>query len=210
MDEFQTEDEQVKQMKQWWAQNGKSVVTLITVGLLAFGGARYWMNTKAANAEQASALFEGVVSGLETEDYATVLDKGGAVLSQYSGTAYGAMVAFAMAKAKHDQGDMASTQTYLQWVIDNGGDDAVKQLARLRLGRLLWAQEKFDEALAAISVGVPGGFAAQIEELRGDIYLAQGNADKAKQAFNLALNAPDYAGDRATLQMKLDELGSAQ
>lgn len=210
MAELQTEDEQLRELRDWWTQNGKKVTTLAIVGLLAFSGGRFWLNQQATKAEEASMLYEGVMAALEAEDYAGVMDKGGVLLSQYSGTPYGDMVALSMAKVKHDQGDMTSAQTYLQWVLDNGKDEAIKEVARLRLGRLLWAQDKNDEALAMIATGDPGTFSPLIEELRGDIYVAKGQAEQARQAYKLALNSPEYMGDRGTLQMKLDDLGGAK
>lgn len=210
MAELQTEDEQLRELREWWDKNGKKVTTLVIVGLLAFGGARYWQNTQLKKSEEASLLYESVMAALEAEDYAAVMDKGGILLSQYRNTPYGDLVAMAMAKVKHDQGDVSSAQTYLQWVLDNGKDEAIKEVARLRLGRLLWSQDKHDEALALIATGASGSFSPMIEELRGDIYAAKGQTEQARQAYNLALNSQEYAGDRATLQMKLDDLGGAK
>lgn len=204
---YQTEDEQIREIREWWAKNGNNLMILVIVGLLAFVGARYWMGMQATQSEEASLVFENVMSALEAEDYAGVMDKGGVVLNQYRDTPYADMAAMAMAKAKHDQGDALSAQTYLQWVLDNGKDAATKEVARLRLARLLWSQDKFDEALALISSGDPGSFSPLVEELRGDIYAAKGQPEQARQAYKLALNSPEYMGDRTTLQMKLDDLG---
>ena len=48
-------------------------------------------------------------------------------------------------------------------------------------------------------------FAATASELKGDVYLAQGNADKARTEYQAAADKGGLEGN-ALLKMKLDDL----
>jgi predicted negative regulator of RcsB-dependent stress response len=61
--------------------------------------------------------------------------------------------------------------------------------------------------LTVISSAEPGALAADFHELRGDIYLSQGQRDEALAAFESAL---DTGNPSPVLQLKLDELQSGR
>jgi predicted negative regulator of RcsB-dependent stress response len=83
-------------------------------------------------------------------------------------------------------------------------------LAKLRLGKVLLAQGKIDAALTEIQ-GVEGGaLQGAFDELRGDILLARGDRDKARDAYTNALAAYGEVPDKAELvQLKLDDLAES-
>ncbi len=207
MEGYTTEQEQVEALKRWWQKNGKSVLFGIVVGLLALAGGRYWMESQSAKQEQASVLFESVMSALEEEDFQGVLERGGTVLSQYSDTPYASLVAFALARVKHEDGDLDAAQTYLRWVLTNSDDPSVTHVARLRLATILWSQDQSEVALELLDGVDPGSFVARYEELRGDILVSIGKHNEARQAYTVAMSAPGPGGDRNILQMKIDDLG---
>ena len=97
---------------------------------------------------------------------------------------------------------------YLQWVVDHTGSPELKQVATLRLARLLLQTGKTDEALALLSDTVAHGFEAVYQETRGDILVAKGDRPAARIAYTRALaNSTGTSGNRQLLQMKLDDLG---
>ncbi|MBR2252754.1 MAG: tetratricopeptide repeat protein, partial [Neisseriaceae bacterium] len=64
-------------------------------------------------------------------------------------------------------------------------------------------QEKFDDALRVLNEKLEPEFAGRIAELKGDIYLAQGKANEAKQAFTTALQQlPQDDPSRELVEMK--------
>ena len=77
------------------------------------------------------------------------------------------------------------------------------QLAQLRLGRVLLASDQTERALTLISGVSEGSLQAEFEELRGDIYLAQGQRDEALRAYQ---TAADLGSANPVLQMKISEL----
>ena len=83
-------------------------------------------------------------------------------------------------------------------------DETLVQLARLRLGRVLLANDEPERALTVIGgVDAASALSAEFDELRGDIYMAQGQQEQALAAYEAALAA---ATGNPILQMKLTEL----
>jgi predicted negative regulator of RcsB-dependent stress response len=203
---YTSEDEQLEQLKNWWKKNGTSVIAGLVVGLLAVAGVRYWLDYQSKQSESASVLYEQVLLGLENQAHETVMERGGQIISSYSNTPYANLASLAMAKVKQEEGDRAAARNYLQWVLDNSKDPAIAHVARLRIGHLLYAQGNHDEALQLISAVDPGGFAGAYAALRGDLYAAKGQADQAREQYQLAI-AGAAGGDTRYLQMKLDSLG---
>jgi len=93
-------------------------------------------------------------------------------------------------------------------VRNHAEQENIRQLARLRLARVLREQGETAQALDVLAGPFPEAFEAAVEELRGDLYLAQGERDQAREAYRKALAAPAGGGDRDLLQMKFNELRS--
>ena len=115
-----------------------------------------------------------------------------------------------MARIKADEGDLATAKLHLRYALDNAKQDEIKHVARLRLARVLHDEGKQDEALTLLNGVAPGTFEESYQELKGDIYVAKGDIEKARTAYTLALAAMS-ANERGRnfLQMKLDDLGKA-
>lgn len=207
MDAHRTEDEQIESIKKWWKENGNTLLFSAAIVLFAVGGWRYWQGQQQAAAVQASTLFDNAVQGLASDNQQLVSDSAGQVVSEFSKTGYAPLSALTLAKAKHEAGDYAAAQTYLQWALDNTKDESLKHVARVRLAAALWEQDKADEALRMLEGVDQGKFVASYEDLRGDILGSQGKFDQAIQAYQLALGDETFA-DRENVQLKIDALKS--
>ena len=73
----------------------------------------------------------------------------------------------------------------------------------MRLAEVLLASGDTGSALTLISSADQGSLRAEFEQLRGDIYMAQGQRDQALAAYEAAMLAGD---DSPVLQMKVTEL----
>jgi predicted negative regulator of RcsB-dependent stress response len=94
-------------------------------------------------------------------------------------------------------------------VVDNSKRVELRQLARLRLASLASDRGDFAAALKLLTEGAPGTLVAAFEEARGDVKLAQGDTDAAREAYRAALAAPRISPSaKSRVQMKLDDLGS--
>ena len=57
MSTYQTEEEQVEAIKQWWKDNGKSVIGGLVLGLAVVGGLKGWQQYTKVSAENAAAYY---------------------------------------------------------------------------------------------------------------------------------------------------------
>jgi len=91
-------------------------------------------------------------------------------------------------------------------LIKHTGNEEFKHIARLRLLQVLLALGQYEQGLQIIAEIDPAkteGFSASYDELQGDLYVAMGRQDEARNAYQSALR-----NDQANplLQFKLDDL----
>ena len=89
-------------------------------------------------------------------------------------------------------------QKALQWAVDNS-NDALQSVASLRLARLYFSQDKYDEALSLIDTK-DDALQSLNAELRGDILLAKNDIDGARAAYQEAM---DSVGETASFRRQL-------
>jgi len=211
METYQTEEEQIQAIKDWWKENGRSVVAGLVIGIMAIVGYRYWGTHVQQQSEQASVLYANVMDAVATKNSDMAFTTGKEVIEKYASTPYAPLTALLLGRVAVDKNDFASAEAQLQWVIDNASDEGIQQLARIRLSRVLFAQNKTDEALAVIANESVSGFETLLYELRGDIYLHQAKKAEAVDEYRKAL--ADFSINpqrRQTIQMKLDNLAESK
>ena len=213
MEVYTTEEEQIAAIKKWWKENWLSLFggVLIGVGIL-FGG-KYWINSKNFHTESASVEYEAMIQSLARNQLEESANRAATLLGQYADTPYAGLAALTMAKIKTDKDDLVTAKSHLRWAIDNVKQPEVKTEAQIRLSRILLAEGNLDEALQQISNIQLSPYKAEIEELKGDIYVAKGDAASARTAYTIALAELDQSTSSAAprvrnfVQIKLDDLG---
>jgi predicted negative regulator of RcsB-dependent stress response len=209
MNDYVTDDEQVEKIKQWWKENGSSVIAGLVIGVGGLFGWRYWVDYRDSQAAQASEHFERMVRAIEQGQDDQAMEEARAILDQYGSTAYAAMARLSLARAHVDQGQYDQAADALQALLDERPDLAIEMLARKRLAAVRLQQQRYDDALNVLNVEFPQPYAAGFEELRGDVLAAQGDAAAAREAYQRARLAQPPSADPRLLQQKLDDLGVA-
>ena len=209
MDVNRTEEEQLEAMKKWWAENGWSIVGGVVIGLAAIFGWRSWETYQQTQAEAASNLYSNLIVEMRQNKKDQSRELAQKLLDEYTSTSYAVFASLMLARLDTEAGNLASAIQHLQWAMDNTKQDEFKHLARLRMARVLLDDNKPGQALALISnIKNQGEFAASYEELKGDIYVRQGEIEKAKIAYQTALaGMDDGLGDNSFLQLKIDDIG---
>lgn len=198
-----SEEEQVEALKKWWKENGKSVAAGIIIGLGGVFGWQYWTQHQQEVAEQASAQFEQLSQSVESQSPAAV-NQAESLIASNQGSAYAVFAALDLAKVKYQQGDVNGAKAQLQWVLDNGDDPSLKQIARLRQARILLDEGQVDAAAALIEQAPQDNYRGDVAELRGDIALKRGDKMAARQAYKEAIEYK--VSNNALVQMKFDDL----
>lgn len=205
------EQEQLAAIKSWWAQYGRLVMVAVVAGLLVFGGIRGWHYYRNSQSAAAVALFAQLQGAERASDHKKVRDIAAQITDHYGSTPYATLAALAAAKSDFDTGDLAAAKTRLQWVMDNAKEDESRDVARLRLARILHDEKKPDEALKLLETKHGDSFTGLYADVKGDVLLAQGKRQEARTAYQLALEKSDAASPlRQIIQLKLDAVGETK
>lgn len=210
MEVYRSEEEQVEALKEWWKENGRSMIIGVVLALAAVFGWRTWQDSTRAQAELASAQYQRLLERLDAGEEREVVEIARGIIAEHGATPYAALAALSLAQQAVGQGDLDGAAAHLRWVRENAKVDEVRALAQLRLARILIAQGNIDEALQQLAGLENGSFAGIAAEVKGDAYLAQGRRADALRAYQAALAATaDAPARQQQLRMKVDDLADA-
>ena len=213
MDVYTTEEEQVEAIKKWWKENWLSLLGGVMIGIGILVGGKYYFDSRNFHAEAASMEYEAMMQALSQNKTMDAETRAATLLGEYADTPYAGFAALTMAKLKTDSDDLVAAKSHLRWAIDNVVQEELKNEALIRLARVYLAESNYDDALAQLQTVKSQSYKIIIEDLKGDIYLARGEKDKARAAYSMALTEMDISTDNSSsrlrnfLQMKLDDLG---
>jgi predicted negative regulator of RcsB-dependent stress response len=207
MDIYASDEEKSEAIKQWWRDNGRSVVTgALLVASAVFAG-KYWLNYQQVQTQKAATAYLTVTTAVANNEQEKADSMTQTLLSEFSSTPYSLFAAIEMATNSVKNGDTDTAKTYLQWVIDNAQEQAHIELARYRLATLLFDQDQNEQALVLLEQSTLSGFSSIVNELKGDIFVKQNNDTAANEAYSKAIVALKVGEPRLNLiQMKLDDL----
>ena len=206
MDANLTDEEKLELLKKWWKENGGSIITGVVLGLALLFGGKAWFAYQDRQAATASNIYAVMMVALDNGNAAVVTQRAGILMTDFSSTPYASLAGLALAKLKLDEGELVAAHAQLRWVLDNTGSEVLREIARLRLIRVLIAEQDLEGAEALIAqANKAGAFEALYAEIDGDIYTVRGDFINASKAYEQALAA--MAGDspgRKQLQLKYE------
>jgi predicted negative regulator of RcsB-dependent stress response len=205
------EQEQIEAFMTWWRDNRNQILGALLIVVIVMGGWRGWQYYRHQQAVEAATLYQQFIQQLASNDAKRVNDAAAAVMDKFSSTAYATRAALLAAQVNEQGNDKARAKTQLQWVIDNAGEDTLKDVARLRLAAVLLDEKNYADALKLLETKHPDSFDGLYADLTGDVLSAQGKIDEARSSYTLAyekINAQSMY--RNLIQMKLDALGAAK
>jgi predicted negative regulator of RcsB-dependent stress response len=206
MAEHDTEEEQIRAIKEWWKENGRSVIAGVVIGIGTLIGWKGWGVYQEQQAIEASDRYNNMRSAILAQDLDSVVVQAQELKDNYSSTPYAAWGALLLAKAKATKGETEAVIDNLQWANENAKQDTVKSLAAIRLARVYIATSEFAKAEQLLDQSFPEAYTSLYQELLGDLYAQRGNHDQAREAYDAAISAAEEA-DIEFLKMKRDNLG---
>ena len=204
MEIYNSDEQQAEAIKEWWKENGKAILVGATLGLVGMFGWRYFNEYRQGQMEQGAIAYEAIVKQLQT-DHEKAFAPVAAFVKEHSGDSYGDLAALQLAAAAVKAGKLDLAVEQLQQVADKGNSDTIKPLAAIRLARVLLEQGKLEDASKRLDSIKADAYQSMVAEVRGDLFIKQGDKTKAMAAYQQAATA---SGDKVSpeLQMKLDEL----
>ena len=209
MDIHASEKEQVEALRNWWKENGSSVVTGLLLGVAVLLGGKAWFSYRENQALSASNIYAQMMGASSANDQEKARAAANELIGNYSGSGYAPLAALQLASQAVGSGELAAAQAQLQWALDNAKSPQVQHTARTRLVRILIAQQQYAEADKLIaSVTDMGAYAYVYSELKGDLAQAQGQPSAAAAAYKLALEQmPPQAPNQSLLNAKYESVG---
>ncbi len=205
---YDTEEEQVEQLKKWWEANGSSAITGVAAAILVVAGWNFWQNQQLEQRGQASMLYQQMLNSAAKSDNAAIEKLADQLSVEHGSLAYAHFAALKKAASKVEQGDLEAAKAILQQQVQNPGNEGIQHIARLRLIQLMLATQQYEAGLQLISEVDPAkaeGFAGRYDELEGDLYVAMNRLDEARNAYQNAIRTGQTT---ALAQFKLDDIGA--
>ena len=210
-----TEEEQIEAFKRWWKENGANTVAVVVIAVAGYFGWQGWQANQQAQREGASAMFQQLselaFSSTDTQlgeqQLIEVATLGEQIKEQYESSQYAVNAALILAKYAVEQDNLDEAQKQLAWADARADDPAVKAIINLRMARVVLAQGSVDQAMALVADAPLEQFTSGYAEVRGDVFAAKGDRQKAYEAYQQALTTlPNEQGNRRSLlEMKRDQ-----
>jgi len=208
------EEEQLLLLRQWWHQYRKFFIGTLVLVLALVLGWQFWAQQRAGAAQEAAQLYQELLGALssmeeaedeEAETSARYLS--GQLHQRYSRTLYGSYGALFQARFAMEDGQLEEARQYLQEAMTGPGPKHLRHLARLRLARVLGAQQQAAQGLELLEAE-PRYHASLHEEIRGDLELQLGRVEQALAAYRRAARvlAEEGGGEQPLLRFKLERL----
>lgn len=203
---YETEEQQVERLKEWWNENGTPLVVGAILGLAGFGGWKYWNAQQIAYQEGASDLYLKVTEVVASDNTEGLVEAAQAVKTQFPESSYAILSAFHLAKAAVEKGEFDKAESELKWVVETHADNELAPVAKIRLARVLLQQGKASDALPLVKVDEESGYYALANLVKGDALLAMDKRDEALAAYEIASGDLEVVARHPSLQIKIDSL----
>lgn len=212
MAEMRTEEEQIQAIKDWWKNNGTSLLIGVGAALAIVFGWQAWQNHQAEQRTKAANEFANLINAFSNQADETSGDTveyvAKTLREDFADSAYAVYGNLILARQQLTDDQPEAAIDSLKWALEKSGENqALALVVRNRLARAQFAAEQYDAALATIdSAGEADSFNAIFSELKGDILLAQGDREGARAAY-LAAREEAQQGRSGVLDLKLSDLG---
>jgi predicted negative regulator of RcsB-dependent stress response len=204
------EQEQIDQLRAWWAKYGTAVLTVLVVAMAVLGGWRGWQWYETSQAVQARGYFEALEEAGRQQGDESVARINAAMQtlrSEFGATDYAARGALVAASALAARNELQSARAQLEWLAQTK-NPTLLPVAKLRLAGILLEQKEFDAALVQLT-DPPAPFVGLYADRRGDVLSAQGKGAAAREAWTQAIESLGAANPLTpVVKLKLDALGA--
>jgi len=204
--EYLTEQEQIQQLKTWVKQYGPTVLLGIAAALVITFCWRYWQAHELAFSQRASIAYDSLLNlRTDNKNSDTVLGAK-SIVKDYAKTPYADMATLMLARDAVLKKEYPAAISTLNNLINHSDSPPIREIARIRIARILIDENKIKDALAVLNKIDDPSFIGLINEVRGDAFLAINNQEAAKKAYQLALKQiPNAETLRPILEMKLNQ-----
>ena len=198
------EEQEINQLKDWWKENGKTIIVAFILGVGGMFGWRYWQAHQAEQIAQASAQYDALIYSAQQDEQAKKANIEQFVQAN-SKTAYAVFALLDEAKKATEKQDFAAAEANLNQALTQSQDEVLTSIVALRLSSVQFQLGQLDNALTTLNQVKGESFNARKAILTGDIQVAKGDKVAAKNSFEQAQQSGSQL-EQQMAKMKLNNL----
>lgn len=198
------EEQEINQLKDWWKENGKTIIVAFILGVGGMFGWRYWQAHQAEQIAQASAQYDALIYSAQQDEQAKKANIEQFVQAN-SKTAYAVFALLDEAKKATEKQDFAAAEANLNQALTQSQDEVLTSIVALRLSAVQFQLGQLDNALTTLNQVKGESFNARKAILTGDIQVAKGDKVAAKNSFEQAQQSGTQL-EQQMAKMKLNNL----
>lgn len=198
------EEQEINQLKDWWKENGKTIIVAFILGVGGMFGWRYWQAHQAEQIAQASAQYDALIYSAQQDEQAKKANIEQFVQAN-SKTAYAVFALLDEAKKAAEKQDFAVAEVNLNQALTQSQDEVLTSIVALRLSAVQFQLGQLDNALTTLNQVKGESFNARKALLTGDIQVAKGDKVAAKNSFEQAQQSGSQL-EQQMAKMKLNNL----
>lgn len=198
--------EQEQIVKEWLGNNWLTILAGIAIGIGGLWGYGQWQNSKIVQSSQAATEFAELEAALAISESADTNQLINDYETEFGSNIYTIQARLQAASKMVEANEIPAAKAQYQALIAAKPDKSIAEMARLRLARLLVAEGDYSSASTELGLVQSKAYQTIVEEVMGDIYVAQGNHDKAQDAYQLALNEGEGYSGKQIIEMKLADI----
>ena len=198
------EEQEINQLKDWWKENGKTIIVAFILGVGGMFGWRYWQAHQAEQIAQASAQYDALIYSAQQDEQAKKANIEQFVQAN-SKTAYAVFALLDEAKKATEKQDFVAAEVNLNQALTQSQDEVLTSIVALRLSAVQFQLGQLDNALTSLNQVKGESFNARKAILTGDIQVAKGDKVAAKNSFEQAQQIGSQL-EQQMAKMKLNNL----
>lgn len=198
------EEQEINQLKDWWKENGKTIIVALILGVGGMFGWRYWQAHQAEQIAQASAQYDALIYSAQQDEQAKKANIEQFVQAN-SKTAYAVFALLDEAKKATEKQDFVAAEVNLNQALTQSQDEVLTSIVALRLSAVQFQLGQLDNALTTLNQVKGESFNARKAILTGDIQVSKGDKVAAKNNFEQAQQSGSQL-EQQMAKMKLNNL----
>lgn len=198
------EEQEINQLKEWWKENGKTIIVAFILGVGGMFGWRYWQAHQAEQIAQASAQYDALINSVQQDEQAKKANIEQFVQAN-SKTTYAVFALLDEAKKATEKQDFSAAEANLNQALTQSQDEVLTSIIALRLSAVQFQLGQLDNALTTLNQVKGESFNARKAILTGDIQVAKGDKVAAKNSFEQAQQSGSQL-EQQMAKMKLNNL----
>lgn len=198
------EEQEINQLKDWWKENGKTIIVAFILGVGGMFGWRYWQAHQAEQIAQASAQYDALIYSAQQDEQAKKANIEQFVQAN-SKTAYAVFALLDEAKKATEKQNFTAAEVNLNQALTQSQDEVLTSIVALRLSAVQFQLGQLDNALTTLNQVKGESFNARKAILTGDIQVAKGDKVAAKNSFEQAQQSGSQL-EQQMAKMKLNNL----